>query len=89
MEQRRVHFEGMVQGVGFRYTACRLAGRFGLAGYVRNLPDGGVELVAEGQTDAIDAYLQDLSAAMQGYIRRQTQQKSSWSGAFKDFNVRY
>jgi acylphosphatase len=42
-QQRTVRFSGMVQGVGFRYTACRIAGRYDVTGYVKNLHDGSVE----------------------------------------------
>jgi hypothetical protein len=41
LERREVLYEGNVQGVGFRFTTNRVAGRFDVAGYVRNLPDGG------------------------------------------------
>jgi acylphosphatase len=50
LEQARIRLviRGRVQGVGFRYTACDEARNLGLKGWVRNLPGGGVELVAEG-----------------------------------------
>ena len=44
-------YEGRVQGVGFRYTARRIAAGFDVAGYVRNLADGRVELVASGDDE--------------------------------------
>lgn len=53
----QVFYEGRVQGVGFRYTARRVASGFDVAGYVRNLPDGRVELVASGETDEVDDFL--------------------------------
>src|SRR5207245_6186322 len=45
---RHVYYSGQVQGVGFRYTAQQLAAGFAVSGFVRNLPNGDVELVAEG-----------------------------------------
>ena len=46
---KRVLYSGRVQGVGFRYTTQALAAGHPIAGYVRNLPTGEVELVAEGE----------------------------------------
>lgn len=88
-EQRIVLFSGMVQGVGFRYTTCRVANGYDVTGTVRNLSDGRVECVVEGQPDEIDAFLSDLSEKMSYYIRKQTQQKAPASGAFASFGVRY
>jgi len=88
-EQRLVRFHGTVQGVGFRYTACRVAGGYDVTGYVRNLPDGGVECLVEGDPAEIDAFLATLSDRMQGYIRRQTQQSAPHTGAYADFGVRF
>jgi acylphosphatase len=52
---RRVQIiiRGVVQGVGFRMYTMREAERLGLSGYVRNLPDGSVEIVAEGDANAV------------------------------------
>ncbi len=55
-ERARVHLriEGRVQGVFFRASAQEEAGRLGLKGWVRNFPDGSVEVVAEGERKKID-----------------------------------
>jgi acylphosphatase len=55
--------------VGFRFTAQHVARDFDVAGYVRNLPDGRVELVAEGDPAEIDAFLRAVQDAMHCYIR--------------------
>ena len=54
---RRLHIRvgGRVQGVGFRYFTQREARRLGLAGYVRNMPDGDVEMEAEGPAEQVEA----------------------------------
>ena len=64
MERHRVFYRGHVQGVGFRYTAHRLAGGFDVSGHVRNLADGRVEVLAEGDyahvskhPDVVQAYM--------------------------------
>jgi acylphosphatase len=48
---------GTVQGVGYRYYAEREANRLGLAGYVRNKPDGSVEVVAEGDENVLKGFI--------------------------------
>ena len=54
MIRRRVLVSGLVQGVFFRDTCRRVATRAGVAGWVRNLPDGRVEAVFEGATEAVE-----------------------------------
>jgi acylphosphatase len=88
-EQRTVVFEGDVQGVGFRYTACRLAGQHDVTGYVRNLPDGRVECLIEGGAGEIDAFLKAIQARMAAHIRQIRQQKAQPSSKYCSFTVRY
>lgn len=57
----RYLINGRVQGVGFRWFVLREAGRLGLEGYVRNLPDGTVEVVARGTQDTMEALEQVLA----------------------------
>ncbi len=54
MRCERLLVSGRVQGVGFRYWTVRQAGELGLGGYVRNLPDGRVEVVASGDGRAVE-----------------------------------
>jgi len=89
MIQRIIHFSGHVQGVGFRYTACRLAGGFDVTGTVRNLPDGRVECVVEGDSAEVDAFLDALGERMGGFIHKQTQSDAPHSGQYASFGVRY
>jgi acylphosphatase len=84
---RRIRYFGRVQGVGFRYTARSLAARFAVAGYVRNLPDGTVELLAEGGPAEIDAFLQALAKRLQGYIER-TEITDEKNTDLKEFTIR-
>jgi acylphosphatase len=55
-----VKVHGVVQGVGFRHFARRLAESYGIEGYVRNVPDGTVEVVAEGDTQVLKAFLDEV-----------------------------
>jgi acylphosphatase len=88
-EQRIVHFLGSVQGVGFRYTACRVAGGYEVTGFVRNLPDGRVECVVEGEAAEIDAFLAELNERMKHYVRSHTQQAAPPSGRYESFGVSF
>lgn len=51
---------GRVQGVGYRWFTQRLAEAYGIAGYVRNLPDGRVEVLAQAEKDVLDAFCDKL-----------------------------
>ncbi len=53
-------FEGRVQGVGFRYTAQNLARRLGIDGWVKNLPDGRVELFAQAKQEFLEKFVTEL-----------------------------
>lgn len=59
---RKFTISGIVQGVGFRFFAQRAAARHQVFGYVRNLPDGRVEALAEGEAKAVEEFKQDLTA---------------------------
>lgn len=66
--QRRVVYRGRVQGVGFRYTTRSIARRFPVAGWVKNLPDGGVELVVEGADDSVRTFLEAVGKQFRSNI---------------------
>jgi acylphosphatase len=89
IEWRRVLYSGNVQGVGFRYTACRIAQEFAVTGFVRNLPDGRVELVAEGAPGEIDRMLTAIAAAMRANIRGVETETGSPSGQYGTFEVAF
>ena len=87
--RQEVLFIGQVQGVGFRYTACRVAAGYDVAGYVRNTPGGEVECVVEGEKDQVEAFLAALTTAMGGYVRNCRRREVPFSGDFDGFGVRY
>ncbi len=72
MAAKHIVFTGHVQGVGFRFTAHRMAGRHQLAGFVRNLPDGSVEMVAQGAAQDIDDCVADIKESFPEYVREVT-----------------
>lgn len=67
MKSVQVHYEGRVQGVGFRWTVKDLSREFEVAGTVKNLPDGRVEVVAQG--DETDDFLEAIRrSVLAGHI---------------------
>lgn len=62
MIARRFFISGEVQGVGYRYFAQRSSARHQVRGFVRNLADGRVEVLAEGSAKAVESFKHDLAA---------------------------
>ena len=87
MVRAHIIFSGTVQGVGFRFTTQRHAQRIGLTGWVRNLPDGSVELMVEGPKQQIELLCRNIEDDFQGHVRDQRVEFSSFEGAFKDFRI--
>lgn len=87
MIRRRVYYEGIVQGVGFRWTALRTAARFAVAGFVRNLDDGRVEVVAEGERDEVARFCAVLEDRMGECVRRKEEDDFPASGEFGGFTI--
>jgi acylphosphatase len=88
-EQRHIHFRGRVQGVGFRYTTRQIAGSFAVTGYVQNLADGRVLVVAEGDAAELDRFVAAIEEAMKGNITGRDVAKKAATGEFKDFSIRH
>lgn len=89
VERRTYYFSGHVQGVGFRYTAQHIARNQPVTGYVRNLPDGRVELVAEGEAKDLEAMLDALMRQMEGFIRETKTSVDKPTGEFAGFTIRH
>ena len=88
-QRREVLYHGMVQGVGFRYTTRRIASGFEVAGYVRNLPDGRVLVVAEGRPEEIERFLGAIRQQMRGYIDDERETIHPATGQFRAFEIRH
>lgn len=89
MERRTYHFSGHVQGVGFRYTTQNIALRHNVSGYVRNLPDGRVELVMEGDDREMDGVVHDVQSRMSSYVREMECKACPPTGEFHRFWIRH
>lgn len=85
---RLVRYTGDVQGVGFRYVAMRLAEGADLAGYVRNLSSGQVEILVEGEAEQVEGFLAAVRERMAGYITAVDEQVVSCQG-LTSFNIRF
>ncbi len=87
-KRMRVLYSGQVQGVGFRYTVRSVANGFEVTGSVRNLPDGRVELVAEGATDELDGFRQAIrESGLDHFIRKEDVSWQEADGTFRGFEI--
>jgi acylphosphatase len=88
MQQRwHAFFSGSVQGVGFRYTVRDMADRLHLAGWVKNLPDGRVELWVEGEEERLNDLLAEIKNAF--HVTNEQMDRGAFSGIYSDFLIKY
>lgn len=83
----RVRYAGHVQGVFFRATAREYAREYGLAGTVRNLSDGSVELFVQGWGEPVTAFLADLADRYQGNVESENRERAEPDPELKDFEI--
>lgn len=88
-QQREVLYAGTVQGVGFRFTVRSVATGFDVTGFVRNLSDGRVQLVVEGMSDEVAAFLDAIKGEMAHYIRDVQEVVRPATGRFQSFQIRH
>ncbi|MFC1590662.1 acylphosphatase [Candidatus Omnitrophota bacterium] len=84
----QIYYSGMVQGVGFRFMAERIANSLGVTGWVKNLRDGRVEAMCEGDEANLKKFAENVKMSMHNYI---SGEDASWldpSGEFEDFQIR-
>jgi len=81
---------GVVQGVGFRFFAERLARRYDLTGYVRNLPDDTVEIEAEGDHGLLNDFLKEVHIGPRaGYVSGLDVEWKPYTGSYEGFRIRF
>jgi len=84
----QVLYAGRVQGVGFRYAVRTLASGFEVTGAVRNLPDGRVELLAEGSQDELDAFRQAVrQSGLEHFIQKEDLHWGEAENVFHGFEI--
>jgi acylphosphatase len=86
---RKIVFSGRVQGVGFRFTALNIASRYELNGYVRNIPDGEVEMLAQGTAEMIDECVRDLQDSFVGTINHIDIEEAIPDPKITDFRITF
>jgi len=85
-----VHISGRVQGVGYRYFVLQRAQRLELAGFVRNLRDGRVEVAAEGEEQALRSLLEDLQQGPAGAVIERMETKwQLYTGNLISFEIMF
>lgn len=87
MVRAHIFYTGIVQGVGFRYTTQRFASDLGLTGWVKNLPDGRVEMMVVGEKPQVSALIERLETHFSGSIRGKDISYQDPIEHFKDFRV--
>jgi acylphosphatase len=86
----QVFYQGHVQGVGFRFTVRHIAKGFDVTGWVRNLPDGRVELQVTGDEEEVREFLgQVAQSELQSLIREQSENKLNDPVAARGFEIRH
>ena len=86
----QVFYEGNVQGVGFRWSVRNVAKGFDVTGFVRNLPDGRVELQAAGDEEELRAFLEAiLQSELRAHIKKHNETPLPSTSAFRGFEIRH
>src|SRR4051812_32863507 len=82
-----VYYSGRVQGVGFRATAVEIAKDYPVTGWVKNLPDGRVQLLAEGPAEAVDKFLKAVRTRWDGNIEKEGVETPAPTGKYQSFEI--
>jgi len=90
MSSTQVFYEGHVQGVGFRYSVKQIAKGFDVVGWIRNLPDGRVELQASAEPAELSAFIEAIGqSALRAHIKNQTESLLAEAPEARGFEIRH
>ena len=87
-KRAHIHYSGMVQGVGFRYAAERLASEFKIKGWVKNLRDGRVEVLCEGDERDIGFFIEKINSIFKHQIYDSSTEWGEAKRELEDFEIR-
>ena len=87
VQRKTCYFSGRVQGVGFRYTAQNIAQQFDVRGFVKNLPDGRVQLVMEGPESEMESVVDSIRQRMNSFIGQMQSDLHPATGEFERFRI--
>ena len=87
--QAHIIFKGRIQGVGFRFTMQRIALNLGITGWVKNLANGDVEVIAEADREIVDNFLNKIRDYFKRYIIDEEINTTETAGEFSDFEIRF
>lgn len=88
-KQLHIYYSGRVQGIGFRYTVSDIASSLKVCGWVKNLNDGRVEVLAEAEKTTLDNFLEQVYQHFSLYIKEANAEWQPASGEFRDFQVAF
>jgi acylphosphatase len=86
---RMVYYSGKVQGVGFRATVADIARDHPVTGWVKNLDDGRVQLLAEGKEEDVKKFLDAVRTQWKKNIEKEQVEEKKPTGEYKGFSIRY
>ena len=89
MVAKHIIFVGSVQGVGFRFTVHRIANSYALTGFVRNSPDGSVEMFVQGPPDDVADCINQIEDSFQGFIRQTKAEDTPPDPKCQDFKITF
>ena len=89
-ERLHVYFSGMVQGVGFRFTVRRIANSYEVTGFVKNLPNGDVEVTAEGDREVVKSFIDAIcNSSLRSYIRNAERGWEPATEEYREFEIKF
>ena len=88
-KQVHVYYTGHVQGVGFRFTVQEIADDLGIYGWVKNLPDGRVEVMAEGNESSLNGFLDRIKQSFSNYIHNADIDWQKKATGFSGFEIKF